>query len=74
MTFLPPSNSCLNFTCILPYSHVVKCDEFLALSKHQVVEIISSDHLTTTGEDKVCDKLRKHRNTLGTVYDFNIED
>ncbi|VIO90663.1 Ring canal kelch protein, putative [Brugia malayi] len=35
------------------FNHVVKCDEFLALSKHQVVEIISSDHLTTTGEDKV---------------------
>uniref|UniRef100_A0A1I8EX64 BTB domain-containing protein n=1 Tax=Wuchereria bancrofti TaxID=6293 RepID=A0A1I8EX64_WUCBA len=38
---------------LLTSHHVVKCDEFLALSKHQVIEIISSDHLTTTGEDKV---------------------
>ncbi|CAG9534532.1 unnamed protein product [Cercopithifilaria johnstoni] len=35
------------------FNHVVKCGEFLALNKDQVIEIISSDHLTTTGEDKV---------------------
>lgn len=41
------------------YSYVVKCDEFLALNKDQVIEIISSDHLTTAGEDKVCETQRK---------------
>ncbi|VDO58021.1 unnamed protein product [Onchocerca flexuosa] len=35
------------------FNHVVKCDEFLTLNKNQVIEIISSDHLTTAGEDKV---------------------
>ncbi|VDN01091.1 unnamed protein product [Thelazia callipaeda] len=35
------------------FSQLVKYDEFLALSKDEVIRIISLDQLTTTGEDKV---------------------
>ncbi|VDN20387.1 unnamed protein product [Gongylonema pulchrum] len=35
------------------FSQLVHCEEFLALDKEQVIELISSDHLTTNGEHKV---------------------
>lgn len=36
------------------FSEIAQLDEFLALDIDQVIEIISSDHLTTAGEENVC--------------------
>ncbi|VDM43106.1 unnamed protein product [Toxocara canis] len=35
------------------FSHLIRCEEFLALDKDRLIELISADRLTTNGEEKV---------------------
>jgi len=44
-------DNCLN---LIYFSELIQTEEFLSLNCDQLARLISSDRLTTTGEEKVC--------------------